>query len=445
MEIEFCAIGGYSEIGMNMCAVKVGNEVVIFDMGFYLPEVIRLQDEEIVKTNLSRNDLINLRVIPDDRVINEWKPLVKAIVLGHCHLDHIGGVSYMADEYNCPIYGSPFTIEVLKSILKDEGIKPKNKLKIISGNDSIKLTKSLTLEFLPIPHSTPMANIVILHTPLGAVVYGNDFKFDNSPIMGPKTNYKRLRELGEGGVILLVCDALYAHEEMKTPSELIAKEMLKDVMLSTENKDNLIIVTTFASHIARIKSAIEFGTKLNRKIIIMGRSMDRYITAAENIGLVNFRKDAFITKYADQVKKKLHEIQKNPSKYLIICTGHQGEPGSILQRLATKDLPYEFSPRDQVIFSCKVIPAPINIANRVALEAKLKQRGVRLFKEIHTSGHLAREDHHDLINLLKPKHIIPAQGDVTKLTPLADLAEEIGYVRNKTVHVLKDGEKIKIE
>ena len=126
MEMEFCAIGGYSEIGMNMCAVKVGSEVVIFDMGFYLPEVIRLQDEETVKTNLTRDELINLRVIPNDHVINEWKPLVKAIVLCHCHLDHIGGIPYMADEFNCPIYGSAYTIEVLKSILKYEGIKLKN-------------------------------------------------------------------------------------------------------------------------------------------------------------------------------------------------------------------------------------------------------------------------------------------------------------------------------
>jgi ribonuclease J len=445
MEMEFCAIGGYSEIGMNMCALRVDNEVIIFDMGFYLPEIVRLQDEEIVRTSLSRDELINLRVLPNDNVINEWKPLVKAIVLGHCHLDHIGAVPFLAEEYNCPIYGSPYTIEVLKSIIKDEGIKLKNKLKVLNSNDDIKLTNNLTLEFMPIPHSTPMANLAILHTPKGIVVYGNDFKFDNSPIIGPKTDYKYLKELGEKGVILLVCDALYAHEEMKTPSELIAKEMLKDVMLSTENKDNLIIVTTFASHIARIKSAIEFGKKLNRKILIMGRSMDKYITAAQNIGLVNFKNDAQMLRFADQIKRKLRDVQKDPSKYLIICTGHQGEPRSILTRLATKELPYEFSPRDQVIFSCKVIPAPINIANRVALEAKLKQKGVRLFKDIHTSGHLAREDHHDLINLLKPKHIIPAQGDFQKLVPLAELSEEMGYVRDKDVHILKDGNKILLE
>ncbi len=445
MVIEFCAIGGYSEVGMNMCAFKIGEEVIICDMGFYLPEVVRLQDEEIVRTNLQREDLINLHVVPNDGVIKDWRGKVKAIILPHCHLDHIGAVPYLAEVYGCPIYGSPYTIEVLKSILKDEGVKLKNKLHILNGNDSIKLSTNITLEFLSIPHSTPQTMLAAFHTPEGVILYGNDFKLDNNPTLGPKPDYNRLKELGEEGVKLLVVDALYAHEEIKTPSELVAKEMLKDVLLSIENTNNLVIVTTFASHIARLKSIIEFGNKMGRKVIILGRSMNRYISAAENIKLVHFSKEADIAKYGDQVRKKLIEIQKNPGKYLVICTGHQGEPRSILMRIATKELPYEFRQGDQVIFACKVIPAPINIANRAALEAKLKQKGVRLFKDIHSSGHLAREDHHDLIDLLKPKHIIPAQGDITILNPLADLAEEMGYVRNKDVHVLKNGDSIIIE
>jgi len=445
MAIEFCAIGGYSEVGMNMCAFKIGEEVVICDMGFYLPEVVRLQDEEIVRTNLTRENLIHLHVVPNDEVIQDWKGKVKAIVLPHCHLDHIGAVPYLASEYDCPIYGSAYTIEVLKSILKDESVKLKNKLKVLNANDSVKFSETLTLEFLPIPHSTPQTMLAAFHTPEGIILYGNDFKLDNNPTLGPKPNYKRMKELGEKGVKLLVVDALYAHEEMKTPSELVAKEMLKDVMLGIENTNNLVIVTTFASHIARLKSIIEFGTKMGRKIIILGRSMNRYITAAENIQLVHFSKEADIAKYGDQVKKKLREVQKNPGKYLVICTGHQGEPRSILMRMVLKELPYEFRHGDQVIFACKVIPAPINIANRAAMEIKLKQSGVRLFKDIHTSGHLAREDHHDLIDLLKPKHIIPAQGDITILSPLADLAEEMGYVRDKDVHVLKNGDSILIE
>jgi ribonuclease J len=440
MEMEFCAVGGYSEIGMNMCALRFGDEVIICDMGFFLPEVVRLQDEEIVKTKLPRKELINLHVIPNDNVINHWKSKVKAIVLCHCHLDHIGAVPFMASEYDCPIYGTPYTIEVLKSILKDEGIKLKNKIRVFNANDRLKISSNITLEFLAIPHSTPMAAIAAFHTPEGIVVYGNDFKFDNSPIIGPKTDYKKLKEWGNEGVRALIVDSLYAHEEMKTPSEFVAKEMLRDVMLSTENKHHLVIVTTFASHIARLKSIIEFGKKMNRKIIILGRSMFKYITAAENIKLVNFSRDAEIIKHPDKVKRKLKEIQKNPERYLIICTGHQGEPRSILTKMVNKDLSYDFKPGDQVIFSCKVIPAPINMANRTALEIKLKQKGVRLFKDIHTSGHLAREDHHDLIKLLRPKHIIPAQGDITKFVSLADLAEQMGYNRNKSVHIVRDGD-----
>lgn len=444
MEIEFCAIGGYSEIGMNMCALRFGDEVYICDMGFYLPEVVRLQDEEIVRTDMSKEELIRSHVLPNDNVIKAWRNKVKGIILCHCHLDHIGGIPYLAEQYDCPIYGTPYTIEVLKSILKDENIKLKNKIKVLNANDTVKFSPNVTLEFLAIPHSTPMAALAIFHTNEGIIVYGNDFKFDNSPIIGPKPDYKRLKELGDKGVRALIVDSLYAREEMKTPSEFVAKEMLKDVMLNSENKHNLVIVTTFASQIARLKSIIEFGKKMNRKIIILGRSMNRYITAAENIKLVNFTKDAELIKYQDQVRRKLKGIQKNPEKYLIICTGHQGEPRSILTRIATKDLPYEFYPGDQVIFSCKVIPAPINIANRAALEAKLKQRGVRLFKDIHTSGHLAREDHHDLIKLLRPKHIIPAQGDVTIFTPLAELAKEMGY-ENKFVHVVKNGQFVTLD
>ena len=141
----------------------------------------------------------------------------------------------------------------------------------------------------------------------------------------------------------------------------------------------------------------------------------------------------------------LMEVQKNPGKYVVICTGHQGEPRSILMRMVTGELPYKFSAGDQVVFACKTIPVPINIANRAALETKLKQKGVRLFKDIHASGHLAREDHHDLIKLLHPQHIIPCQGDVSKLMPLAELAEELGYKYGKTVHVMRNGQSVILE
>jgi len=443
--IEICAVGGYSEVGKNMTAIKVDDEVVICDMGFFLPEIIKIQDdEEIVKGELTKKDLINHGAIPNDTVINKWKDKVKAILVTHCHLDHIGAIPYMADEYKAPIIGTPYSIEVLRQILKDEKIKIKNKLKTLNSNASLKLSKGITIEFINMTHSTPQTVMIIIHTKYGAIIYANDFKFDNHPVIGKKPNYKRLKEVGDKGVVALIADSLYSDADMKTPSEKVARELLKDVLLGTNNKGHLVVVTTFASHIARLKSVIEFGKKLNRKIVFLGRSLNKYVTAAEKIQLVNFRKDVEIVGHASQVRKRLKQIQKNPDKYMVVCTGNQGEPKAVLTRIAINDLPYKLKPGDHIVFSCRVIPAPINVANRTMLEEKLKAKGVRIFKDIHTSGHAAREDHRDLIHLTKPQNLIPAHGDITKLTPMAELAQDLGYTLGKDVHLLRDGQIIEL-
>ncbi len=445
MEIEMCAVGGFSEVGRNMTALRIGNEVIILDMGFNIPEIVRLQEEEseTSKEHLSVDKLIVEQAIPNDKVLKEWKPMVKAIVLGHCHMDHTGAVPYLANEYNVPIYGTPYTIEVLKATLHDDRQRLKNPLRVLNPNGQVKLSKEIMLEFVHTTHSTPQTVLVVLHTSEGAIVYGNDFKLDNHPIIGKSPNYARMKELGEQGVLLLICDALYSNEGIKTPPESVARDMLEDVLLHTDNTNKLVIATTFASHIARLKSIVHAGRKLNRKVVILGRSMNKYMQAAANVNLVDFWDEIDAVKYGDQVKKKLREIEKNPGKYLVVCTGHQGEPGAILSRMATGDLPYNFHPGDQVIFACKVIPAPINVANREVLEAKLKQKGVRMFRDIHVSGHLAREDHRDFIGMIKPRHIVPAQGDVKHLMPLAELATEMGYTMGQTVHVPRNGQFIR--
>ncbi|MCH8003504.1 MAG: ribonuclease J, partial [Nanoarchaeota archaeon] len=211
-----------------------------------------------------------------------------------------------------------------------------------------------------------------------------------------------------------------------------------------DNKNNLIVVTTFASHIARLKSIIEFGKKLNRKIVFMGRSLSKYVKAAENVGLVNFSKDIEIVKYGRQIERKLKKVDKERKKYLLVVTGHQGEPKSVLYRIAKGELKFKLYHDDNVIFSCKTIPTPTNIANREALENELKRFGVRIFKDIHQSGHAAREDLRDFINLVKPKNIIPAHGNKEMKDALADLAVEMGYKRDKNIFLVKDGHKVVI-
>jgi ribonuclease J len=441
MEIEVCSLGGYSQVGANMTAVKVGEDVILFDMGYNIPAVIKVQEEETKdKTKLSRTQMISAGAVPDDSPISKnWRKKVKAIVLGHCHLDHIGAVPFLAGRYDCPIYGTPFTIEVLKTTLTDDRMKISNPLKVLNPNSRIKINDNITLEFVHTTHSTPQTVIAVIHTPVGAIMYGNDFKFDNHPIVGKRPNYKRLEELGKEGVKMLIVDALYSYQKIKTPSENVARDMLEDVMMHTPSEGKLIIATTFASHIARLKSIITFGKKLNRKVVILGRSMNKYISSAQRAKIINLAEGVHLYKYGTEVRKILREVQQNPGKYLVVCTGHQGEPGAVLTRLSTGELPFKFQEGDHVIFACKTIPAPINIAQREALENKLKQKKLRMFLDIHTSGHLAREDHRDMINMVKPMHIIPAQGDHAKLMPLADLAIEMGYTLGENVHIMHDG------
>ncbi len=445
MVVEICAVGGYNEVGRNMTAVRHGNEVVICDMGFFLPAIIQYEEEEGEVSKADKEELIRIDALPDEEAIKQWKPFVKAIVLSHCHLDHIGAVPYLAAGYDCPVMGSPYTIEVLKSILKDERIRLPNQLRVVNLNSKQKISNNITVEMIGITHSTPQSSMVAVHTPDGTILYTNDFKFDNHPVLGKKPNYTRLKELGKKEQVLaLVDESLYASAHMKTPSEKVAKELLKDVLMGTDNRNNLVIVTTFASHIARLKTIIEFGRRMGRKVVLIGRSLSRYVKAAEDIKLVNFSKQAELAGRPKQIKRLLRQISKDRSSYLIVCTGNQGEPNSVLVRMVGKQLPFEFQKDDHVVFSCKTIPAPINEANRAMLESRLTRQGVRIFKDIHVSGHASREDHRDLINMVKPKHIIPAHGDVKKLTELAELATSMGYTLGKDVHILRDGQIIEL-
>lgn len=444
MTIEICTVGGYSGCGRNMTAVKVGDDVVIIDMGVNLPALIEYEGEEEIRT-LSADNLIKIGAIPDDGAIKEWKNNVRAIVLGHCHLDHIAAVQYLAGKYDARVYGTPFTLEVLKQILRDDKIEIPNELIAVKPNGKVKINNNLTIELINVTHSTLQCAMVCLHTNEGLVLYANDFKFDNSPVLGEKPNYKRLQEIGKSGKLkALIVESLYATREMKTPSEKVARELLQDVLFGVENSGKAVYVTTFASHLARIRSIIDCGKRMKRKVVILGRSMGRYIRAAENLSLVKYSKETEMAVYRNEIKKALTEINKNPGKYLIVGTGNQGEPNSILDKIVNGVFPFSFRSGDHVIFSCRTIPHPMNVANRASIEERLKRYKVRIFTEIHVSGHAAREDLRDFIEMVRPEHIIPAHGDGAMETSLAELAEEIGYKSGENVHVVGDGNKIKI-
>jgi len=432
--IEVYTLGGFSEVGRNMAAVKVDDEIVILDMGFHLTKLINFEEQGGDRKNITTKDLIKTGAIPDDSPLDKERSKVKAIVLSHCHLDHIGATPFLAMRYNAPIIGTPYTIEVLRNSLRDDHVILKNEIKSISPNSRFKISDNLEVELVNITHSTLQTAVVIIHTKYGAIVYANDFKLDPHPYLDKKTNVKRLKQIGKEGVKLLISECLYADKDRKTPSEKVARMMLKDVMHGVENRNNAILVSCFASNIARIKSIVEFSHELDRKVVIFGRSMHKYISAAERLNLVKISNKAKIFKYGNQVKRMLGSIEKKDrDKYVIIPTGGQAEPGAVLTRIANGQLPFEFFPDDSVIFSNRIIPEKNIIKNREELESKLKRKKVRVFRHVHVSGHGSREDLRDMIKILCPENLIPIHAGKEKQDAFRSLAEEMGYHYNKNI------------
>jgi len=446
MDFKVAAVGGYSEVGKNMSAVKIGDEAVLLDMGFYLPVIVDFEEEGHDRSSLSPDQMKRMGAIPDDTMLNSWRNNVKAIACSHAHLDHTGAVPYLAPRYNASVIGTPFTLEVLKNMAYNEGLPLKNKYLPLNTGSIYKASKNIKIELINVTHSTPQTAIIAVHTPQGVVVYTNDFKFDNDPIIGKKPDYERLKQLGkEENVRAVIVDSLYSGAAQKTPSEKVAREMLKDVMLGTENHNNPMIISCFASHIARLRSIIDFGQKLNRKVVILGSSMQKYASAAEKVNIVNYSKEAEIVSGADKVKKKLVKMEKEGlNDYLIICTGGQGEPNSVLSKMLNNIYPFYFNQEDTMIFSNRTIPVEPNITNRARMEEKLRKFGVRIYKDIHVSGHGSREDIRDLINMLNPQHVIPSHGHHKLTAPAAELAIEMGY-NKREVHQMKNGETLTLE
>lgn len=349
--MEVCTIGGFEEVGKNMTAVKIGDDVIIFDAGYYLPAIIDFQEEENQNAVYNEKNLRRIGAIPDDTILDKlgWRDKVRAIIIGHAHLDHIGAVPYIAHRYpNAEILATPFTMEIIESILKDENINLRNPRKIIRADSTYFIkgkSGSYKAEFIHTTHSTIQCVLVALHTQEGTFFYALDFKFDNYPTIGATPRYNKLRELGRKGIKVLVVDSLYSGTNRRTPSERIARDLLEDAMSSVRDRKAAFIITTFSSHIARLKSIVEFGKRTRRKIIFLGRSLNKYVNAAIKVGMCPFKNDIMLMKFRKQIDSMLKKIEKDRGRYLIVCTGHQGEHGSILDRIVKDETPLKLKGR----------------------------------------------------------------------------------------------------
>jgi ribonuclease J len=428
------AVGGYNEVGKNMTCLEIDDEAIILDMGLYMDRFVAVQEKNI---EMSKEVLLTEDAIPNDEPIKNIKKKIKAIIVTHAHLDHIGAIRWMGQSYRCPIIATPYTAEVIKKHAKNI-----ENLIAVNVNSSYRVSKNIEVEFINVTHSVPQSSILNIKTKYGNIVYALDYKNDNHPTLGRKTNIKRLKKLDN--VLLLIADSTNADEERKTFSEYIAKEMLHDIIMGMEVGDHGLFITTFSSHIARLKSILHISKMLGRKPVFIGRSLHDYIASAENLKLVNFSKDAEIIKNAGRAEKKLRAMNKNKEEYVFIVTGSMGEKNAVLTKIVNDELELKISPHDFVIFSCEVIPTPAIKANRQILEQKLHRKRARIFKDIHVSGHASREDLRDLIKILSPFHILPAHGDLAKTASLAALAGEMDYELGRNVHILQNGQSMKI-
>ena len=431
------AVGGYGLVGRNMSIYEFDKEAVAVDMGLHLDNYIAYQEAEPNAEFVDREMLSKIGAIPDLNPVQHIKHKVKAIVLTHGHLDHIGGVQFLEDQFDAPIIGTPLTIAILRTLVADRKSKLKNRLIPVKPGATYMISEDLKVEFIRASHSIPETAILAFHTPQGVYVHATDFKFDAHPGLGDRTDIKRLGEL-KGSVRAVVIDTLNADEERKTPSERIAQEMLRDVLLSEEMEGKGIIVSTFSSHLARLKEIEDVGRKMNRKVVFIGRSLDKYMKAGEDAGVTKFNSQ--IIGFSRRVASRLKQIEKEgKEKYLIVATGHQGEPGSILDRIARKDLKFQLKPDDAIVFSCRVIPAPQNILNREKLDNTLRSEGVRLFTGVHVSGHLSQTDHRFFFELVKPEKIIPTHSDFKKAMDLMPVIKKLGYAHEDLI-LLSEGD-----
>lgn len=440
--LKIHTVGGYSEVGKNMTVLELDDDAFIFDEGFFLPPITLLEEQNRNEYMSSEKKLREIKAVPDDSVIESLRHKVRAQFIGHAHLDHVGAIPFLSNRYNAPIYGTPFTINVLNSLIGDTELHLRNTVKMIHPNSTIYIqgkNKKYEVDFINITHSTLQTSMIAIHTDKGVILYANDFKLDNNPIVGQPPNYDKLKKIAKEGVYAFIVDSLYSSADRKTPSEKIARNLLEEVLLTIQNRNAGIIVTTFSSHIARLKSIVDFGDQLNREIVFLGSSLNKYVTAARDTKLTPFFKDVKIMRYRRQVDSFLKRIERNRKDFLLVCTGHQGEPGSVLERISRGQLPYKVNESDNIVFSSSVIPTEINKNNFAKMEEKLRKRKARIFRDVHVSGHAGREDLRDIIHLLSPQHIIPAHGGSDKTAPMMELSEELGYKRDKQSHLMEDG------
>ncbi len=403
-QLIFCPLGGSGEIGMNMNLFSYGKpdnqKWLIVDIG------VTFADDTLPGIDL---------IYPDPGFIIDKKDDLLGIILTHAHEDHIGAIVHIWPQLKCNIYATPFTSVLIKEKFKEKKIEIGNNLKIVDLNGTVKLGP-FKIEFITLTHSILEPNGLSIETPVGTILHTGDWKCDPNPLIGNTIDEKKLKQIGARGVLAMICDSTNIFNPGRAGSELDVRQSLLKIM---QNKNKRIIVTSFASNVARMETIFYCAKKIERQISLVGRSMHRIYKAARQCGYLKNVIDPIDSREAKKISRE---------KIVYLCTGSQGEPMGAMMRIAHYVHPDVFIEKDDtVIFSSKIIPG--NEKKLYSLHNQLVKNGIEVISEenefVHVSGHPNQEDLKDMYNWVKPKAIIPVHGEHRHMMEHINFAKEM--------------------
>lgn len=427
-ELIFCPLGGSGEIGMNMNLYSYGNEEnqkwIIVDMG------VTFADDSIPGIDL---------IYPDPGFILDKKDDLLGIVLTHAHEDHIGAVAHIWPSLKCKIYATPFTAVLIREKFKEKKIDITNDLVIVQLNGKINLGP-FEIDFITLTHSILEPNGLSITTPAGVILHTGDWKVDPNPLIGKNIDQEKLKNIGEKGVMAMICDSTNVFSPGRAGSESDVRESLLRII---ENKTKRIIVTSFASNVARMETIFYCAKKTERNICLVGRSMHRIYKAAKQCGYLGNLIEPLDPRDAKKISR---------NKIIYLCTGSQGEPMGAMNRIVNGSHPDVFlDSGDTVIFSSKIIPG--NEKKLYNMQNEITKQDLEIITEenafVHVSGHPNRDDLKDMYSWVKPKCVIPVHGEHRHMKEHVNFAKEMQIpqtllIENGDIIRLSPGDKPKI-
>ena len=402
-KLQAIPLGGLGEFGMNMLALRYGDDIIVIDAGMMFPE------SELLGVDV---------VVPDISYLTERREQVRAIILTHGHEDHIGALPFILDELHVPVYGTPFTLALVERKLEEHGLLETAHLRQVRAKDRIEVGP-FKIEFIHVTHSIIDSTMLAITTPLGVILHTGDFKVDPTPIDNEVFDLHAIAEYGKRGVLALFSDSTNAERPGYTPSERAVRDRLEDVV---SRADQRLYVSCFASSIHRIQLLVDLSHEYGRKIAFMGRSMESNTEIAHRLGYLNIPDGALI-RGSDVKKMKRGDVT-------VMISGSQGEPLSALARASVENHKHAVIEKgDTVVLSSRIIPG--NEKSIFRMLNHLSKRGAEVVYEdrggspIHVSGHASQEELKLILNLARPRYFIPVHGEYRQLARHAGLASHL--------------------